>query len=106
MPAEPTPDPAVRTARRDGVTLSLAISVVGVVFGVLARTTADLSVAKTCAMSLLVFTGASQFAAVSVVAGGGSAIAAVASALLLAARAHVEAHRPAEAQRRPQQQAP
>jgi predicted branched-subunit amino acid permease len=37
-------------------------------------------------MSLLVFTGASQFAAVGVVGSGGSAVSAVGSALLLAAR--------------------
>ena len=37
-------------------------------------------------MSLLVFTGASQFAAVGVIGGGGSPAAALASALLLAAR--------------------
>ena len=37
-------------------------------------------------MSLLVFTGASQFSAVSVVAAGGSTAAALSSSMLLAAR--------------------
>jgi 4-azaleucine resistance transporter AzlC len=47
---------------------------------------AGLSVAQTCAMSLLVFTGASQFATVGVIGAGGSAAAALAPALLLAGR--------------------
>jgi len=59
--------------------------VVGVVFGVLA-VAAGFTVVQTCAMSLLVFTGASQFAAVSVIAAGGTAVAAAGSALLLAGR--------------------
>lgn len=54
-------------------------------FGVLA-VTAGLSVGKTVFMSLLVFTGASQFAAVGVIDSGGSPVAAVGGALLLAAR--------------------
>lgn len=76
---------AVRRAVRDGVAVALAVGIVGVVFGVLARSS-GLSVAKTCAMSLLVFTGASQFAAVGVIDAGGSSFAALGSALLLASR--------------------
>jgi 4-azaleucine resistance transporter AzlC len=67
------------------ITLGAAVGVFGVSFGVLAAAS-GLSIAKTCAMSLLVFTGASQFAAVGVVGSGGSPLAAVGSALLLAAR--------------------
>ena len=67
------------------LTLSAAVGVFGVSFGVLA-VAAGLSWAQACAMSLLVFTGASQFAAVGIVSAGGSPIAAVGSALLLAAR--------------------
>lgn len=70
---------------RDGIVLGAAVSLFAVSFGVLA-TASGLSVAKTCAMSLLVFTGASQFAAVAVVDAGGSTGAAIGSALLLAAR--------------------
>src|SRR4029453_12835687 len=44
------------------------------------------SVLQACVMSLLVFTGASQFSAVSVVADGGSTAAALSSSLLLGAR--------------------
>lgn len=71
--------------RREGLLLAVAVGVVGVTFGVFADA-AGLSLAQVVAMSALVFTGASQFAAVSVVDGGGSGAAAVGSAMLLAAR--------------------
>jgi 4-azaleucine resistance transporter AzlC len=44
------------------------------------------SIAQACALSLLVFTGASQFSAVSVISAGGSTGSALGAALLLAAR--------------------
>jgi 4-azaleucine resistance transporter AzlC len=65
--------------------LAIAVGVVGLTFGVLADA-AGLELAQIIVMSALVFTGASQFAAVSVVEGGGSGGAAVGSAMLLAAR--------------------
>jgi 4-azaleucine resistance transporter AzlC len=74
-----------RKVRRDAWVLGAAVGVFGVSFGVLA-TTAGLSVAQACVMSLAVFTGASQFAAVGVLATGGSLASAFGSALLLAAR--------------------
>jgi len=67
------------------VVLGAAVGLVGVTFGVLADA-AGLSLAKAAAMSLFVFTGASQFAAVGVVDSGGSPVSAVGGALLLAAR--------------------
>ncbi len=70
---------------RAGVLIGVAVGLVGVTFGVLARA-ADLSVAQACVMSLLVFTGASQFAVVGVISSGGSALAAFGAAVLLAAR--------------------
>lgn len=70
---------------RDGVVIGAATGVFGAAFGVLATTT-GLTTAQTMAMSLLVFTGASQFAAVGVVSAGGTESAALGSALLLAAR--------------------
>ena len=70
---------------RDGVVLGAAVGLFGVTFGVLA-VSAGLTVAQACVMSLLVFTGASQFAAIAVVASGGSPAATLAPALLLAAR--------------------
>lgn len=57
----------------------------GVSFGA-AATTAGLSVPQACALSLLVFTGASQFALVAVLGAGGSVVAGVATALLLGSR--------------------
>lgn len=73
------------THRREGFLLAVAVGVVGATFGVLADA-AGLSLAKVIVMSALVFTGASQFAAVSVIDSGGSGAAAVGSAMLLAAR--------------------
>ena len=73
------------THRRDSVVLGAAVGLVGVTFGVLAST-ADLSFAKAMAMSLLVFTGASQFAAVGIADSGGSPVSAVGAGLLLGAR--------------------
>lgn len=71
--------------RRASITLGAAVGVFGVSFGVVA-TGAGLSVAMACAMSFLVFTGATQFAAIGVLASGGSAIAAIGTGLLLGAR--------------------
>jgi 4-azaleucine resistance transporter AzlC len=65
--------------------IGIATGVYGVSFGVLA-VGAGLSAAQACAMSLLVFTGGSQFAAIGVIAAGGSAATAVTNALLLAVR--------------------
>jgi len=67
------------------VSIGIAVGFVGVAFGVLAEAE-GLSVAKACALSLLVFTGASQFAAVSVLGAGGTLGAALGSALLLSVR--------------------
>ena len=69
----------------DALGIGIATGVYGISFGVLA-VAAGLSAAQACAMSLLVFTGGSQFAAVGVIAAGGAAATAVANALLLAVR--------------------
>jgi 4-azaleucine resistance transporter AzlC len=81
------PDPTHHspTYRRDGIVLGAAVGLFGITFGVLAAT-AGLSTLQACAMSLLVFTGASQFAVVGVISAGGSPVSALASALLLASR--------------------
>jgi 4-azaleucine resistance transporter AzlC len=70
---------------RTALAIGLATGAYGVSYGVLA-VAAGLTVPQTCAMSLLVFTGASQFAVVSVIGAGGGVAAALAPALLLAAR--------------------
>lgn len=66
-------------------TLSAAVGVFGVSFGV-GSVAAGASVVQTCVISLVVFTGASQFSAVSVIGAGGSMGSALGGALLLAAR--------------------
>jgi len=63
--------------------IGVAVGVYGVSFGVLA-VAAGLSPAQAWVMSLLVFTGASQFAFVGVLAAGGSALAAMGPAVMLA----------------------
>ena len=78
-------DERVRTVVTTSVTLGLAVGIFAVLFGV-GSVAAGGSVAQTCAMSLLVFTGASQLSAVAVIAGGGSVGSALGGALVLAAR--------------------
>ncbi len=73
------------TAVRDGVGLGVAVGAAGLAFGT-AAVTAGLSPAQAVFLSLFAFTGASQFALVGVVAGGGSLVAGVLGALLLGAR--------------------
>jgi 4-azaleucine resistance transporter AzlC len=65
--------------------IGVAVGVYGVSFGVLA-VAAGLSPAQACAMSMLVFTGASQFAFIGVLAGGGGMVAAMGPAVMLALR--------------------
>ncbi len=71
--------------RNNALAIGVAVGVFGVSFGVLARSS-GLSVLQAGAMSVFVFTGASQFAAVGIVEGGGSLGAALTTGLLLAAR--------------------
>ena len=70
---------------REAAAIGVAVAVFGATFGVLA-VGSGLSVLQAQAMSLLVFTGASQFAVVGVLDSGGTPAAAIGSALLLAAR--------------------
>ena len=78
-------DPRLRPVVTASVTLGLAVGIFAISFGVLA-VAAGASIPQTCAMSLLVFTGASQLSAVSVIGAGGSVGSALGGALLLAAR--------------------
>jgi predicted branched-subunit amino acid permease len=79
--ADPTPPRPVR----DGVFLGLAVGTSGLAFGA-AAVSSGLTAWQACALSLLAFTGASQFALVGAVAGGGSLIAGTAGAVLLGSR--------------------
>lgn len=73
-----------RTTSR-ALAVGAAIGLFGVSFGVLCAAT-GLSPVQASVLSMLVFTGASQFAAVGVLAAGGSPVTAVLSGLLLAMR--------------------
>lgn len=73
--------PAVRM----GVSIGIAVGLYGVSFGALG-VAAGLNVLQTCALSLLMFTGGSQFAFIGVIAGGGSGPAAIGAASLLGLR--------------------
>lgn len=77
--------PEVTAAVRQGVSVAVATGLYGISFGALA-VVAGLSVVQTAALSLLLFSGGSQFALIGVVAAGGSPVAAVATSTLLGAR--------------------
>lgn len=69
----------------DSLGVGVATGAYGISFGALA-TASGLDVWQACALSLLVFTGASQFAFVGVVAAGGAPLAGAVTALLLGSR--------------------
>lgn len=77
--------PEARRLLAASTTMGLALVVFGASFGVVA-VSAGATVLQACALSLFVFTGASQMSAVSVIAAGGSPAGAYAGAALLAAR--------------------
>ena len=72
-------------AVRQGISVGLATGAYGASFGALG-VAAGLSVWQTCALSLLMFTGGSQFAFVGIIATGGAGLAATSTAALLGAR--------------------
>jgi predicted branched-subunit amino acid permease len=74
-----------RSTVRDSLSVAITVGTYGVAFGA-ASVAAGFSVLQSCLFSLLTFTGASQFAAVGVVASGGVAASAVATAALLGTR--------------------
>ena len=74
-----------RAVIRDSLSISIAVGTYGAAFGV-ASIAAGLSVVQTCALSLLLFSGASQFAVAGVIGAGGSALSAIAASALLALR--------------------
>ncbi|WP_131738305.1 AzlC family ABC transporter permease [Actinomadura roseirufa] len=77
---------AARSAAvRDGVGVGLAVGLSGLAFGA-AAVTAGLSVAQSLVLSLLAFTGASQFALIGVIGGGGGLVAGSLGAILLGGR--------------------
>ncbi|WP_231604837.1 AzlC family ABC transporter permease [Salinibacterium sp. SWN139] len=83
----PARSPEVSAAIRSSFAVGLAVAAYGISFGALA-VAAGLDVWQACVLSLLMFSGGSQFALVGVLATGGTAAggAAIASAVLLGAR--------------------
>ncbi len=78
--------PADRSAIiRDSLGVGVATGTYGISFGAVS-VGAGFDVWQTCVLSLLMFTGASQFAFVGVIAGGGAPLAGVGTALLLGTR--------------------
>src|SRR5688500_12123997 len=81
--------PILFELRRGAVTalpLAIAVGLFGVSFGVLSVTTGGMGALPAMVMSATTFAGSAQFAAASILAGGGQPVAAIAAALLLNAR--------------------
>ena len=79
-------DDAVRRGIvRDSMGVGIATGVYGISFGAIS-VASGLSITQTCLLSLLMFTGASQFALVGVIASGGSPLSGALTALLLGTR--------------------
>lgn len=89
LPGSPPPDRTgsggSRDARRQAWSIAVAVGAYGLSFGASA-VAAGLSPLQASTMSLLAFTGASQFALVGVLGAGGSLLAGLAAAWLLGAR--------------------
>jgi predicted branched-subunit amino acid permease len=78
-------DTTTRSIVRDGIAVGVATGTYGISFGAVS-VASGLDVWQSCALSLLVFTGASQFALVGVIGAGGTPFFAALSGLLLGTR--------------------
>ena len=87
MPADHAPDWSAerRPVLRDSIGVAIATGAYGISFGAVSQAS-GLNIWQTLALSLVMFSGGSQFGLVGVVAGGGSAWAGAATAILLGAR--------------------
>ena len=74
-----------RGVLRDAAGVGLATGAYGLSFGAISNS-AGLSVLQTCVLSLVMFTGGSQFAMVGVIGGGGAAMTGAATAIMLGVR--------------------
>lgn len=74
-----------RATATQSLSVSFTVGLYGIAFGA-AGIAAGFSILQTCALSLLTFSGASQFAVVGVMGAGGSALSAIATASLLGIR--------------------
>jgi predicted branched-subunit amino acid permease len=73
------------TVLRDSLSVAIPVGSYGAAFGA-AAVAGGFSVLQACALSLLLFSGASQFAVVGVMAGGGTPLSAIATGALLGIR--------------------
>ncbi len=74
-----------RVVLRDAIGVGVATGAYGLSFGAIS-TASGLSILQTCVLSLVLFSGGSQFALVGVVGGGGAPMTGAATALLLGVR--------------------
>jgi 4-azaleucine resistance transporter AzlC len=74
-----------RSVLRDSLSVAIPVGSYGAAFGA-AAVAGGFSVLQACALSLLLFSGASQFAVVGVMAGGGNPLSAIATGALLGIR--------------------
>ena len=70
---------------RTALSVAFTVGLYGAAFGA-AGVTAGFSILQTCLLSILLFSGASQFAVVGIMGAGGSAVSAIATATLLGFR--------------------
>ena len=86
MTADSAPWPEVRgPVLRSALSVGVATGAYGLSFGALA-TSSGLTVTQACALSILTFTGGSQFALIGVLGSGGSIVSGSTSAVLLGTR--------------------
>lgn len=78
-------NPKKKQVDRTALSVALTVGLYGAAFGA-AGVTAGFSILQTCLLSILLFSGASQFAVVGIIGAGGAAISAIATATLLGFR--------------------
>jgi predicted branched-subunit amino acid permease len=82
---DPSWSPTRRAVLRDAIGVGVATGAYGLSFGAIS-TASGLTILQTCVLSLVLFSGGSQFALVGVVGGGGAPMTGAATALLLGVR--------------------
>jgi predicted branched-subunit amino acid permease len=78
-------NPKKNLVNRTAFSVAFTVGLYGAAFGA-AGVTAGFSILQTCLLSILLFSGASQFAVVGIMGAGGAAISAIATATLLGFR--------------------
>ena len=78
-------NPKKNQVDRTALSVAFTVGLYGAAFGA-AGVTASFSILQTCLLSILLFSGASQFAVVGIMGAGGSAVSAIATSTLLGFR--------------------